>query len=286
MNWRMRKMPRPLVRRMFSGARGRGAGSDRSPVPGRARRRQLRGVRGRCRRELNRDSPRRVAVAVNDGVGDAFAHGHAEPVHRFIIEPGRLSNVIGHELHEIEHLDGAGNFQANRAGTALGMEGHQESALFRYVAQHERGDVVVLRGARDEAADRRKQAIEQLGRRRCRFASRQARTRPSPNSSPAGLSASVTPSVYMTSTSPGSVRASPDRRPPGEHPENQSTGLQQLHAVAPDEYRRIVARVAIRQASVLCQRAIHAGGKSRTNGPVNQAFVHGGHQRGRRTPPC
>ena len=54
-----------------------------------------------------------VAVAVLDGVDDRFANRHADPVDRVLVEPARAADVIGDDLHEVQHLDRAREFEAN-----------------------------------------------------------------------------------------------------------------------------------------------------------------------------
>ena len=55
-----------------------------------------------------------VLVAVLDRVDDRLAHRDADPVQFVLVEPRRLADVIGDDLHEIEHVEGAVEFDADR----------------------------------------------------------------------------------------------------------------------------------------------------------------------------
>ncbi len=51
-----------------------------------------------------------------DGVDDRLAHGDADPVQLIFVEAGHLADVIGDDLHEIEHVEGAVEFERTVCG--------------------------------------------------------------------------------------------------------------------------------------------------------------------------
>ena len=70
---------------------------------------------GRHRAELDDHAlVRIVLVAVLDGVDDRLAHRDADPVQLIFVEARRLADMIGDDLHEIEHVEGAVEFDADR----------------------------------------------------------------------------------------------------------------------------------------------------------------------------
>ena len=56
-----------------------------------------------------------VLVAVLDGVDHRLADRHADPVNRVVVEPDVAADVVADDLHEVEHFEGAGEFEAERA---------------------------------------------------------------------------------------------------------------------------------------------------------------------------
>jgi hypothetical protein len=71
-------------------------------------------------RELHRDMFGPVlAVAMLDRVDDGFPHRHADPVRRVLVEAGDRRKAITEDLNEIEHLERAGQLQANQVTIGL-----------------------------------------------------------------------------------------------------------------------------------------------------------------------
>ena len=56
-----------------------------------------------------------VLVAMLDGVDDRFTHGDADPVQFVFVEAGHLADMIGDDLHEVEHVEGGIKLNTNRA---------------------------------------------------------------------------------------------------------------------------------------------------------------------------
>jgi 3-phosphoshikimate 1-carboxyvinyltransferase len=52
-----------------------------------------------------------VPVSVFDGVDDRLANGHAHPVSGIVVQPDAARHVIAHNLHEIQHVEGAGELE-------------------------------------------------------------------------------------------------------------------------------------------------------------------------------
>ena len=76
---------------------------------------ELVGRRRRHRAELDDDAlVRIVLVAMLDRVDHRLAHRDADPVQLIFVEARRLADVIGDDLHEIEHVEGAEEFDADR----------------------------------------------------------------------------------------------------------------------------------------------------------------------------
>ena len=107
MKLRMKKMPRPLDFRMFSGASGSATSSGSKPSPwSSTRTTSSLGVGGGRERELDGHELAVVlAVAVLDGVDDRFADGDADPVDRVLVEAGELPDAIAHDLDEVQHVE-------------------------------------------------------------------------------------------------------------------------------------------------------------------------------------
>ena len=106
MKLRMRKMPRPLAFRRFSGASGSemrlGIESRTLVTHANDDARRPAGIE---RRELDVHVLVLVAaVAVLDRVDDRLAHGDAHPVERLLVESGETPEMIARDLHEVEHL--------------------------------------------------------------------------------------------------------------------------------------------------------------------------------------
>ncbi len=59
-----------------------------------------------------------VPVAVFDGVDDRLAHGDVDPVPGLLVEAGQASDVVADDLHQVEHLEGAVEIQANGLAAA------------------------------------------------------------------------------------------------------------------------------------------------------------------------
>ena len=53
------------------------------------------------------------AVAVLDGVDDRLADGHADPVHRVLVEADALGQVIADHLDEVQHVEGAAELETD-----------------------------------------------------------------------------------------------------------------------------------------------------------------------------
>jgi hypothetical protein len=68
---------------------------------------------------------------VLDGVDHALADGHANPVQGFVVEPDASGNVIAHDLDEIQHLEGAGELEADGL---VPVEVH--GGRLRYIIRH------------------------------------------------------------------------------------------------------------------------------------------------------
>ena len=79
---------------------------------------------GRRRRfELDEHALGRVvAVAVLDGVDDRLADRDADPVDRVLVEARCPPDVVADDLHEVEHLEGAGELEADDLVIADGHE--------------------------------------------------------------------------------------------------------------------------------------------------------------------
>ena len=74
--------------------------------------RQLGGIVAQGGFELHEDVLGGVAlVAMLDRIDDAFADGHADPVDGIVVEADTAAQVVVHHLHEVEHLEGAGELQ-------------------------------------------------------------------------------------------------------------------------------------------------------------------------------
>ena len=115
MKLRMKKMPRPLDFRRFSGASGSGSSSGSKPSPwSRTRIDELAGGAGGDHREFDGHQLGRVApVAVLDGVDDRFADRHADPMLRILVEAEVPSELVADRLDQIDHLEQARELQAN-----------------------------------------------------------------------------------------------------------------------------------------------------------------------------
>ena len=117
MKLRMKKMPRPLDLRRFSGARGSAISSGSKPSPWSSTR-TISSPGSRRRREGELDGHQLVgvlAVAVLDRVDHRLAHGHADPVHAVFVEAGHLADVIADHLDEIQHVEVAVDLDPDRA---------------------------------------------------------------------------------------------------------------------------------------------------------------------------
>ena len=115
MKLRMRKMPRPLrLQEVFGGQRI----GDRLRIEALAlvahANHQLARLAARDRREVDEHVLGRiVAIAVLDGVDDRLADGDTHPVHALVVEAEAAPDVIADHLHEVEHLEGAGEFESD-----------------------------------------------------------------------------------------------------------------------------------------------------------------------------
>ena len=119
MKLRIRKMPRPLDLRRFSGSSGFG---DRLRVEALAlvadADRQLGDIRVGRGLELDEHVLGGVAaVAVLDRVDHRFADGHAHPMQRILVEADAAREVIADHLHEVEHLERAGELEPDELMT-------------------------------------------------------------------------------------------------------------------------------------------------------------------------
>ena len=117
MKLRMKKMPRPLDLRRFSGARGSATSSGSKPSPSSQHADdQLARIGRRGEGELDgHQLVGMLAVAVLDGVDHRLAHGHADPVHAVFVEAGHLADVIAGDLDEIQHVEIAVDLDPDRA---------------------------------------------------------------------------------------------------------------------------------------------------------------------------
>ena len=116
MKLRMKKIPRPLDFRMFSGASGSAISSGSNPWPwSSTRTTNSVGLGDRRERELDGDELVVVlAVAVLDGVDDRFADRDADPMRGVFIERGECRQPVADQLDEIQQLVITGDLQANR----------------------------------------------------------------------------------------------------------------------------------------------------------------------------
>ncbi len=120
MKLRMRKMPRPLDFSRFSGSSGfaTSLGIEALALIADANR-QLRHLAQR-RPELDEHAfARVVAVAVFDGVDDRFANRDADPMHGVFVETDSTGQMVAHDLDEIQHLERAGEFEADKLMAVL-----------------------------------------------------------------------------------------------------------------------------------------------------------------------
>ncbi len=115
MKLRIRKMPRPLDLRMFSGReRIREFLGIESFALVLDADDELLGIVRRNGAELDDDALGFVVlVAVLDRVDDRFADRHAHPVERIIVETGHSSDVIADHLDEIQHVERTAELDAN-----------------------------------------------------------------------------------------------------------------------------------------------------------------------------
>src|SRR5215213_3965407 len=49
-----------------------------------------------------------------DGVDDRLTHRNADPMQLVLVEAGRLADMIGHDLHEVEHVERAVELNTDR----------------------------------------------------------------------------------------------------------------------------------------------------------------------------
>ena len=73
--------------------------------------------RARCRRRLEVDEHALagvVLVPVLDGVDDRLADGDADPVNGVVVETDVAADVVADDLHEVEHLERAGELEPQR----------------------------------------------------------------------------------------------------------------------------------------------------------------------------
>ena len=115
MKLRIRKIPRPLDFRMFSGASGIG---DLFGIESLAfvldANDELLGIVRRHRAELDDDALGFVVlIAVLDRIDDAFANRDAHPVERVVVQARHPAEVIADDLHEIQHVEGTAELDAN-----------------------------------------------------------------------------------------------------------------------------------------------------------------------------
>ena len=121
MKLRMKKMPRPLDLRMFSGARGSATscGSKPCALVQHADDEFLR-VGGWSERELDGHELAVIfAVAVLDRVDHRLAHRHTNPVDGVLVESGELAHAVADDLHEIQHVEVTVDLKAD--GTSAGQ---------------------------------------------------------------------------------------------------------------------------------------------------------------------
>ena len=87
--------------------------------------------------ELDEDVLGRVVpVAVLDGVDDRLADRDADPVQRVVVEADVARHVVADDLHEVEHLEGAGELEADdvsAVGRHVASARRTEYHLFRDV---------------------------------------------------------------------------------------------------------------------------------------------------------
>ena len=116
MKLRMKKMPRPLDLRRFSGTSGSSTVWGSKPLPWVEHTNgQLRGLGDRVKLKLDDDPFCLIfIVAMFDRVDYRFAHSNADPVHGVIIEVPDFSDVIAQDLNQIEHVEVTGKLQADR----------------------------------------------------------------------------------------------------------------------------------------------------------------------------
>ena len=134
MKLRMKKMPRPLALRRFSGASGSGSssGSNPSAVVPHADEQFFRDPR-RPHREVDLDRFRRVvAVAVLDRVDDRLADRDLDPVPGVLVELQHAAKLIDHRLDEIDHLEETRKVDVDGV-TSLGHGGNGLAPLLRRV---------------------------------------------------------------------------------------------------------------------------------------------------------
>ena len=141
MKLRMKKMPRPLDLRMFSGASGSATSSGSKPSPWSRDADDELGRRvGGGEGELDGDElVGMFAVAVLDGVDDRLADGDADPVDRILVEGGHLPHAIAEDLHEIHHVEEARDLQPDEAaarhhaveGSGRSMQGTRVNNILR-----------------------------------------------------------------------------------------------------------------------------------------------------------
>ncbi len=113
MKLRMRKMPRPLDLSRFSGRAGRRPSPGSKPSPW-SRTRIISSGTSDLRRGLELDEHvlrRVVPVAVLDGVDHRLADRDADPVQRVVVEADVARHVVADHLHEVEHLERAGELE-------------------------------------------------------------------------------------------------------------------------------------------------------------------------------
>ena len=115
MKLRMKKMPRPLDLRRFSGRQRIGdlLGIEALALVEHATTSSP--ARGRRERELDGHELAVVlAVAVLDGVDDRLADRDADPVDGVLVEAGELTEAIAHDLDEVQHLEIAVDLESDR----------------------------------------------------------------------------------------------------------------------------------------------------------------------------
>ena len=112
MKLRMKKMPRPLALRMFSGVSGSARQSTSNPFPlVEDPHDQLDGRSERLEREFDGDQLAFVlAIAMLDSVDRRLADGDPNPVSGLSIESAQSSHLISDELDKIQHVEATPNF--------------------------------------------------------------------------------------------------------------------------------------------------------------------------------